>query len=120
MPDFIPVDTTEDRPRLACPECGDDHVHPIGVNCWSPGTPNGFVGINSDGVRIDPTAKNSNRRGVRISLAFECEQGHSFEYCLTFHKGETHIEKDSCVAPGFNEETGEFDSDASSKTIWRD
>ena len=114
MPDFIPVDTTEDRPReahLACPECGCTETHPKSLDCWSPGTENGHVGITNSGITRSPRVANKGSNGVRICLGFLCESGHVFEYYFTFSHGTTTVEKSSGDCPGWP---------AAPATIWRD
>ncbi len=77
-------------PAMACPVCGDEYVHPVRLACWSPGTANGLVVIDSDGLTVDPHAPPMDR-GVTIDLTFVCEQGHLFQYRLHFHKGNTFV-----------------------------
>ena len=77
---------------LLCPVCGDHCVHPIAVECRSPGGEKGHVKIDADGIFHDPTQP-AIGRGVMITLKFECECSHAFEYELHFHKGSTSIKR---------------------------
>ena len=79
-----------DRPHLECPECGDDYIHPVGLECRSPGTETGQVTIDSNGIAIDPHARPTGR-GVRIVLRFVGECGHEFDYIFYFHKFSTYV-----------------------------
>lgn len=61
------------------------------LDCVSPGRREGRVTIDRNGVAIDPRHPPSGR-GVRIEMAFACEEGHAFAYALQFHKGATELE----------------------------
>ncbi len=108
---YIPVSAElVSEPALACPVCGDQHVHPVGIECRSPGKEKGLVTIDADGVAIDPH-KEARGRGTEITLKFTCECGHAFEYVLLFHKGST------LVSRSMWEMTGK--PDQWPDTIWR-
>ena len=79
------------QPVLACPVCGCHCVHPVGLECRSPGMRNGILSVNSRGITLDPDYEPSDR-GVKITLQFLCESGHRFDYILLFHKGSTLID----------------------------
>ena len=110
---FIPVGTKiSNEPAMACPICGFEYIHPVGIECNSPGTAKGLLRIDSDGVHLDPKQAPIGR-GVRITLKFMCEYGHSFEYQLHFHKGQTYVERRmACLPMGRHEQWPD--------TIWRD
>jgi len=110
--DYIPVgvETIAD-PVLACPVCGHGYVHPVGLECRSPGTASGQVTVTADGVAIDP-ARPPVGRGTQITLRFQCECGHAFAYVLHFHKGMTLVSR--CM--GHGPRGGDWWPD----TIWRD
>lgn len=90
--EFIPVSMGARSPLLACPRCGDTAIHPVQIECISPGRATGRVRIDSDGINIDPMHQPVGR-GVHISLVFGCENGHAFKYCLHFHKGSTTVDR---------------------------
>jgi len=109
---YIPVDTKLcSEPALACPMCGSEYVHPVSLECASPGTRHGTVSINANGLAVNPQTGPSGR-GTRITLGFLCEQGHVFEYALQFHKGCTLVERSMGPAPS--------DVMLRPQTIWRD
>ncbi|HDZ21964.1 MAG TPA: hypothetical protein ENH78_11790 [Phycisphaerae bacterium] len=104
----IPVQQAgEHTTLLACPVCGGSNIHPVRLDCISPGQRNGCVTIDSNGVAIDPRYPPAGR-GVRIELAFSCEDGHEFVYALQFHKGSTEVVSHT------------RDIHSSHETIWRD
>lgn len=107
--DLIPINAADSMPRLQCPICGRDHVHPIAVECLSPGNRKGRVVINRDGLSVDPQA-DPDGRGTQITLRFCCEDGHSFSYSLHFHKGWTLVGRQ--LGPSMRADEG--------RTIWRD
>ena len=78
------------EPVLACPVCGIYCVHPVGIECHSPGMPNGVLSVSAKGISLDPNPKPVDR-GVKIILKFLCECGHEFDYEFRFHKGQTHV-----------------------------
>lgn len=110
--DYIPVGCDMlNEPALACPVCGNQYVHPVGVECRSPGTRNGLVRIDADGVAIDPNQPPVDR-GTQITLRFVCEASHRFEYVLHFHKGATLVSRAMGSLPR--------DAEQWPATIWRD
>lgn len=108
---YIPLaaDAGDDAPRLLCPICQDDYVHPTAVRILPPGRAPGLLAVTSDGVAIDPNARPTGR-GVVITLTFVGECGHTFSYEFAFHKGQTFVRRQPgrdiapCEAP---------------ETIWR-
>lgn len=109
---YIPVDTqSASDPCLACPICGDIFVHPVGVECSSPGRANGHIAIDRRGVAIDPDQPPIGR-GVAIRLRFIGECGHAFNYDLQFHKGNTFVTRSMADLPR--------DVNSWPETIWRD
>jgi hypothetical protein len=109
---YIPVGAElRGEPALACPVCGDQYVHPVELECVSPGTQEGKVTIDAGGIAIDPRHP-CEGRGVRITLKFFCEQGHLFEYHLHFSKGSTLVERYASLSPAT--------ADKAKETIWRD
>lgn len=107
----IPTTRSASGPTLVCPICGNDYVHPISVEVLPPGAVRGVLRVNADGIYLDPWPQ-PDGRGVRTTLAFLCEAGHTFYYVLHFHKGMTFIKRrvgttypDLCHTP---------------ETIWRD
>ena len=98
------------EPALACPVCGFEYVHPIELECCSPGTAKGHVVINADGISIDP-CRPPDGRGTRITLKFWGECGHSFEYVFHFHKGSTMVSRFMLDTP---------EDEPGLSTIWRD
>jgi hypothetical protein len=93
MNDFIPFDITDIHTfQLACPVCGDIMIHPVAIECRSPGTEKGNVRIDSDGIHLDPT-KPAIDSGVMITLTFHCECGHVFEYEFHFDHGSTYFKR---------------------------
>jgi hypothetical protein len=107
---LIPVTTRLTEPALACPVCGLEYVHPVGVECC-PSGPRGHVRIDAQGVHMDPRP-GSQGRGVAVTLEFLCENGHLFTYRLAFHEGATFLERILANAPQ--------DADEWPQTIWRD
>ena len=107
---LIPVVRNLDEFALACPVCGFEYVHPVAVECRSPGQANGHLLIDHQGIHLDPTAP-PDGRGVVIALTFLCEDGHLFTYHLRFHKGMTFLER--TVADAAQE------VDLRPQTIWR-
>lgn len=108
----IPMDLTNvDDPMLVCPICGYDFIHPVGLVCFSAGSRNTRVRIDSKGVHQDPESGASGR-GVRIVLEFLCENWHLFNYSFQFHKGQTTVE---CLA-----RPEEVPLEKQPETIWRD
>lgn len=90
---LIPLDTDScDRPALACPICGHNCIHPIGLECLPPGATGGCLKVDADGVHLNPNTTLS-ERGVRITLAFACESGCRFAYAFQFHKGQTYVSR---------------------------
>ena len=109
---FVPViEPLADRPALACPICGHSTVHPVGLECRSPGTGKGQVLIDCNGIHLDPQQEPIGR-GVMITLSFACEAGHAFEYELHFHEGSTFLCRRMQDLPNDPEKWPE--------TIWRD
>ena len=98
------------EPALACPVCGFEYIHPVELECRSPGTAKGCVIINADGVNIDPCPPPEGR-GTRITLRFVGECSHAFEYVLHFHKGNTMV---------FRSMRDLLDDKQAPNTIWRD
>jgi hypothetical protein len=74
--------------NLACPVCGEDYVHPVGVMV-SPLRGREVVYINADGVHIEEFDMARRVRGVEIVSTFVCEGGHQWEEARRFHKGIT-------------------------------
>jgi len=107
---LIPVTTLMTEPALACPVCGFEYVHPVGVECC-PSGPRGHARIDAEGVHMDPAA-GSPGRGVAVTLDFLCENGHLFTYRLAFHEGRTFLERTMANAP---RDAGQWP-----RTIWRD
>lgn len=110
--DYIPVnDLFTGQPALLCPVCGGPNVHPVGLECLSPGTAKGLVRIDADGVAIDP-GRQAEGRGTKITLQFIGECGHGFDYVLHFHEGVTGVQRFARSMPG--------GPNRWPKTIWRD
>ena len=107
--DVIPIVTSGGESRMVCPVCGLESVHPIALECISPGTRKGRVFINHDGLAVDPQFE-AVGRGAKITLQFCCESGHQFAFSLHFHKGTTFVERQSGPPLNLDE----------MKTIWRD
>jgi hypothetical protein len=107
---LVPLSMNLDKPALACPVCGADYVHPVAVECRSPGQANGHLRVDSRGVHLNPTVPQDGR-GVVITLTFHCENGHLFTYRMTFHKGMTFLERTMVDTP---REAGPWP-----ETIWR-
>ncbi|HBG25945.1 MAG: hypothetical protein A2Y10_19325 [Planctomycetes bacterium GWF2_41_51] len=108
----IPIDYKSiSQPVLACPVCNFFYVHPVGLECRSPGNSNGHVRIDSKGIHLNPEAPPSGR-GVLIILHFTCECGHAFDYEFQFHKGNTLVECKTSRLP--------HDPSLRPETIWRD
>ena len=106
----IPVEWTGGDAVLKCPLCHGINVHPVRLDCISPGQRKGRVTIDQRGVAIDPTHLPSGR-GVRIELRFICENQHTFTYMLQFHQGSTIAEIEAHNTD--SRECGDW-------TIWRD
>ena len=108
----IPIDVKNwSFPALICPVCGDAYIHPVGLECRSPGRREGLLRVDARGIFIDPEV-GAVGRGVQITLRFWCEQGHRFDYVLSFHKGQTFVEP--LIA------SKEFLTHDRPATIWRD
>lgn len=97
--------------RLLCPVCGSNLVHPIALECRSPGQATGHVIISKKGISID-TETLPIGRGVFIWLKFRCENGDFFEYNFHFHKGNTFVNSDS--------PPDEHEVESEAENIWRD
>jgi hypothetical protein len=109
---YIPVGTeVMGELALACPVCGFEYVHPVGLECHSAGNSAAHVSISADGVAIDPR-RGRVGRGTQITLKFICEEGHAFEYTLRFHKGNTLVSRFMTDLPRQLEQWP--------ATIWRD
>ncbi len=108
---YIPLaaDICGDAPRLLCPICHDDYVHPTAVRILPPGRAPGLLAVTSDGVVIDPSVRPTGR-GVVITLTFVGECGHTFSYEFAFHKGQTFVRR------LFGRDIG---LDETPDTIWR-
>lgn len=108
----IPDETgfTDGGEQLVCPECGLDYVHPTGLRCDPVGRDAKLVTVDADGVS-ERKSDIDGRRGVEITLQFECENGHLFQYLLSFHKGHTFL-KTQAISLIFNS--------LICRTIWRD
>jgi hypothetical protein len=78
------------EPVLACPACGFNYIHPVGIECHSPGMPGGVLSVSSNGISLDTKSKPVDR-GVVIILKFLCECAHEFEYVFSFRKGQTYV-----------------------------
>ena len=90
---YIPVGSQLiGEPVLACPVCGCEYIHPVELECYSPGTAHGRVVINAHGIVIDP-CQGPLGRGTCIMLRFQCEESHEFVYVLQFHKGNTTVSR---------------------------
>ena len=101
-----------DEQHLLCPVCGLDYVHPIGIECWSPGSEKGHVKIDANGIHIN-TDEAGRGRGVCFTTTFACEAGHLFSFGMQFHKGNTIVER-------LVNQISTFDPDNDHRTIWRD
>ena len=110
MKNMIPVGTLINDPVLVCPICGDNMIHPVAIECRSPGTEEGHVRIDANGVHLDPT-KPAIDSGVMITLKFYCECAHVFEYEFHFNQGKTYLKRRMRELPD--------DCDCSLRTIWR-
>jgi hypothetical protein len=110
--EFIPIYyESVSEPVLACPVCNFFYVHPVGLECRSPGTAKGHVRIDSKGIHINPEVPPTGR-GVMITLHFLCECGHAFDYEFHFHKGSTLVSRQIPKLPD--------DPALRPDTIWRD
>jgi len=105
----VPLDFSENEPRLVCPVCGDNYVHPTGIVCLPPGGDGrGVLRVDADGVHLNPVVEPT-ARGVTIVLEFVCEQSHAFAFRLQFLKGHTYVARtDGLKAAG-----------VPANTIWR-
>lgn len=104
------LDFSESDPRLLCPVCGDNYVHPVGIVCLPPGgSGRGVLQVDADGVHLDPAVEPMTR-GVVIVLKFVCEQSHQFTFRLEFHKGQTYVTTTA----------GQVSAGLPPDTIWRD
>lgn len=84
MTPFILEDT---HGNMMCPGCGDVYVHPARVIVNAGGS---ITSVSSRGTRCSIGAKAG--RGVRIELAFDCEQcGERQTATFQFHKGATGV-----------------------------
>jgi hypothetical protein len=106
---LIPVTTRMTEPALACPVCGFEYVHPVGVECC-PSGPSGHVRIDAQGVHLAPGLAPQGR-GVAVTLEFFCENGHLFTYRLAFREGLTFLERTMADVP---QDAAEWP-----RTIWR-
>ena len=100
-----------DSGLMECPVCGELYVHPVSIECRSPGTATGNVRIDGVGLHVTPHGKPAGR-GVRIRMAFSCEQGCRFEYEWHFHKGQTYVSRDL--------DDTHVPTDPGGGVIWRD
>ncbi len=110
--DYIPVGTELlGEPALACPVCGREYIHPVRIECRSPGTAKGRVVISADGIAINPHCPPVHR-GTQITLRFVGECGHEFDYVFRFYKGTTLVSRFMRNLPS--------DRTQCPPTIWRD
>lgn len=77
---------TLDDTLIECPVCADGfaYVHPTRVEVNAGGE---ITTVDSDGTRL--RTGRAAGRGVLITLAFFCENGHPFEQRIEFYKGAT-------------------------------
>lgn len=91
-----------DGAAIRCPSCGFNYVHPVAVEVNAGGS---STRVDATGThrRVEPAAE----RGVRITLVFRCEDGHTTRQVVQFHKGMSFM-------------SVRASDDPASDTIWRD
>lgn len=82
---------SEDDHWLECPVCKHNCISINEVAVLSGGG-RGLTRINHIGLFADPRLK-TNARGTIVTLRCFCEEGHSFDYKMSFHKGATYVEQ---------------------------
>lgn len=70
--------------ELCCPLCGHEYVHPERVSVEQG---HSRTVVTGETTEISTSSRSLSHRGSLINLRFWCEQGHSFQYDLEFHKG---------------------------------
>lgn len=65
------------RGHLRCPACHSEQIAPIALESVSLAGQRGTVGVDREGVRLDPTATPV-EGGSAISITFRCRESHLF------------------------------------------
>ena len=105
---FVIRDAGQGDAHLCCPVCGSAYVHPARVVVDQSQT---RTEVTREMTVVTPSEPgNVSRRGSLISTQLWCEQGHAFEYRLTFHKGSLLCEM----------ATWQLADDAPREELWRD
>jgi len=93
---------------LKCPVCGSDSVHIQGVEVNRGGE---LTLVDVHGTHLQ--AGDPQGRGAKIEIVFWCEENHSWEHLIWFHKGATLIENN--ILPGC-----EICISGHASDLWRD
>ena len=96
--------------QMFCPQCGFEFIHLIRLTCLR-GTD--LTTITAKGIFVEEAENKT--RGVRITLEYQCENGHRGEIILQFHKGNVFINHKTI--PTEYDEEGHYVLEAD---IWRD
>ncbi len=81
---FVIRDAGEGKACFCCPVCGNDHVHPAQVIVDQGQT---RTEVTRDKTFVAASDHGMLARGSLVATQFWCEEGHAFEYRLSFHKG---------------------------------
>ncbi|OHB60852.1 MAG: hypothetical protein A2Y12_10105 [Planctomycetes bacterium GWF2_42_9] len=108
--EFMSTDFKSDERILTCPVCDCYNVHPVGLECISPGNEKGHVLINNRGIHLDPEVPPCGK-GVKIILHFTCGCSHAFDYEFHFSEDKTLVDCQTSLLPS--------SSVLQPKTIWR-
>ncbi|MEO2017646.1 MAG: hypothetical protein ABGZ53_25100 [Fuerstiella sp.] len=86
----------DEQNQLRCPLCADECVHfgPVDVE-------QGYTVTHCDGGSTQVVYRNSTpHKGSVIRLHMFCENNHSWQYVMSFHKGNAFLQLADCPADG--------------------
>lgn len=104
---FVIRDAGDGEACFCCPICGSDSVHPARVVVDQGQT---RTEVTRDKSLVAASDRGMLSRGSLIATQMWCEQGHAFEYRLSFHKGLLRCEL----------ETWQFPAEQPRDELWRD
>lgn len=104
---FVIRDAGEGEACFCCPVCGNDYVHPAQVIVDQGQT---RTEVTREQTIVAASNHGMLARGSLVAMQFWCEQGHAFEYRLSFHKGHLNCEL----------ATWQFAAEQLRDELWRD
>ena len=81
-------DIQQIRGNVFCPLCGFEYVH---INSIEVNRGGQVVTISHDNIEL--SIGDNSKRGAVIKTILFCENGHTWEHTLTFHKGVVEVRK---------------------------